>query len=120
MSRMNGDIMKARAVLLLLTTVQGLLVWYLSFVPYPIKNALIRLGTALTLLVGWFVIWIVQLFQYQSMTGIRVVERDHFFMGVMFSQMIVCMAILVSVALVWRRKEKNEAEANEGSCGTQK
>jgi hypothetical protein len=100
------DIKALMIVMLPFAALQWTMVWCLRFIPLPIKNPLVRAITQIIFAGTLSVSAVAQIQLYRSLTGIRVLKNDHFFISTFVGEYVVGICILLTSARELRRKEE--------------
>ena len=100
--------MNAKLVALSFSALLWLVAWSIRFLPTRLKSHTIRLIAGLSLAAGEFGILWAQMSFYRSLTGIRVLTNDHFFMIMFFTETVVAICLVLRGASGLREKEKNQ------------
>ena len=100
--------------MVLLIALQWLVAWSLRFVPTTIKTEAMKTVAWLSVSAAWFSTFMIEIFVYRSMTGIRDLNRDGFFTSVFITEGTVSLYILFksAQALQQKRTEQREEKAN--------
>lgn len=97
--------MSARLAVLPFAGVQLFIFWLMRYLPVPIKNPLLRFIAIIVFPGAVFGIWAGQAVLYRTMTGIRVLKHDRFFMALSFIEYGINLCVLFWTA--WERRKKN-------------
>jgi hypothetical protein len=100
--------MNAKLAALPFSALLWLVAWSIRFLPTRLKSHTIRLIAGLGLAAAEFGILWTQMSFYRSLTGIRVLTNDHFFMIMFFTETVVAICLVVRSASRLRDKEKNQ------------
>ena len=84
------------------------IIWLIRYLPTRIKNSVIRVLVQIAFGGSIFGVWLVQGTLYQSMTGVRILKNDHFFMGLTIIEHVVGVCLLYRIAFERRKKERTE------------
>jgi hypothetical protein len=99
---MPQSILTARLILLLFAVVQGVLSWWLRFLPWPIKN---QKMTSLVLAILWAALLVGEMMAYTAATGHVPLKNDNFFMVGFVAQQVVSAAIVLRGQSVRMKRE---------------
>ena len=100
--------MNAKLAALPFSALLWFVAWSIRFVPTLLKSHPIRLIAGLGLAAAEFGILWTQMSFYRSLTGIRVLTNDHFFMIMLFAETVVAICLVLNGASGLREKEKNQ------------
>jgi hypothetical protein len=107
-----GSVTDARLTMLAFAVTNWLIVWFLRFLPTPIKNPLIKVSIQLLLAITLSGAATGQVRVYRSLSEIRVLENDHFFMVAFIMEYAIGACILFASAFERRRRERNQGPTN--------
>ncbi|SRR5579872_390121 len=100
------DLRHARIVITSLAPLEWMIIWLSRYIPVPIKNASIRIVVEIAFALCIIGPWFVQVVIYQSIGGIRIPGKDHFFLGLTIIEHGVGIGILYRIAFERRKKER--------------
>jgi hypothetical protein len=100
--------MNAKLAVLSLSAVLWLVAWSIRSLPPPFNNQLTRSIVGVGLAAAEFGILWTQMLFYRSLTGIRVLTKDHFFMTMFIAETVIAIFLVLNSASGLRQKEKNQ------------
>ncbi len=109
----NPDLTVARLAVLPLALLEWLVIWLNRYIPVPIRNAPIRV--LVQAVAGILVVtpWFFQTSIYRSISGVRVLGKDHFFMALTVTEHAVALGIMYRIAFERRKREQRDRKYND-------
>ncbi len=89
-----GSVTDARLAMLAFVVTNWLIVWFLRFLPTPIKNPLIRASIQISFAATLLGVVIGQIVLYEFPGGIRVLKNDQFFVVAFLGEYVIGLCIL--------------------------
>lgn len=102
----NPDITSGRLLILPLALLEWLIIWLSRYIPVPIRNGPIRVLTQIAFGISVFGVWFCQGAIYQSIGGVRILGKDHFFMGLTLVEHGIGIGLMYRVAFERRKIEQ--------------
>lgn len=102
----SSDLTNARLLIVPLALLEWLIIWLSRYIAVPIKKAPIRVLIQVAFAISIFGVWFFQGAIYQSVGGVRILGKDHFFMGLTLVEHSIGIGLIYRIAFERRKNEQ--------------